>query len=159
MMKSSRRTSLQRLGALQATRGESADRSESNWLTTYYERHVSKNSSGRLSQRRLDAFLGLCASYSAGTSNSNFAVLTEGLQAITERWPTMSRGAKQDNLSPAVLKHAARAVFTACLGSSSSSLRLCKLVQQQIEKLLSMNESAGFGRLANLCGRCVSYIF
>lgn len=105
-MGTARQLALERLGSLRSTRRsvETLER-----LQTYHERQVSKNSTGRLSRRRVDAFLGLCAGQD-GNSDTN--MLTEELKELIARWPALDT-ATSDAFSSGELQHLGRSVCNA----------------------------------------------
>lgn len=146
MLGTSRRVALERLGALKTIKASSEDNLEPDKLKAYYERHVLKNSTGRLSQRRLDAFLGLCCVCNAEDASVGPSTLLDGLYAIAGRWPEMDHCREQDIFSPGLLKHTARAAYTACLGMKHSSFKAYEPIREQIEKLLSNIDPSAHGR-------------
>ena len=105
-MGAARQLALERLGSLRNGRRapETLER-----LQAYHERQVAKNSTGRLSRRRLDAFLGLCA---VQEDNRDTNVLLEELKEVIARWPDLGT-ATSESFSQDELKHVGRSVCTA----------------------------------------------
>lgn len=100
-----RQRALDRLGHLGSIRISSTSTTFEK-LNSYHARQIAKNANGRLSSRRVEAFLGLCR-----TNTLSSQVLIDEMHTICARWPQNSPDIFGNNR----LKHVSRAMFDALL--------------------------------------------
>lgn len=100
-----RQHALDRLGRLRST-GTNSTSITNERLNGYHARQIAKNATGRLSNRRVEAFLGLCRTYTLSSQS-----LIDEMYAICSRWPKKS----PDIFGNTKLKHVSRAMFDALL--------------------------------------------
>lgn len=146
-----RQLSLERLGALRRQRHGQNEQIAPNRLRTYYERQVLKNADGQLSRRRIDAFLGLCAS-----SNVRDRISTEfiinGLRDIVARWPTSSELNASAGFSNLQMRHISRVALGAIIEFGHDSQDI-EQVYTFILDMISEIKSQEYGKADTILGQ------
>lgn len=135
MSGNSRRDALLGLGALRAPKSHSSYSPDSKRLKSYYDRHVSKNSSGRLSQRRIDAFVALCSSCESNITEFVESDLLDGLNEIVRRWPVLRKVSGCEERSGAALKNVARSTYRAIFSLTMQDISSAAL--EELHRLVS----------------------
>lgn len=146
MALTSRGHALQRLGALRAKRLLDSGSDSPDRLKAYYERNASKNASGRLSRKHLDAFVGVCTSCSSsGPQPLAESEIIEALDLIVSCWPEQQANSDSEIFPSAELKCVAQEAFAALFRLKGNDLGLSKIVLDKFSQLTTSAETTKAG--------------
>lgn len=147
-----RRSALERIGGLRKRRGI-PDSTSYERLQIYYERQIGKNPSGRLSDRRISAFIGLCGKCISTDTSCSVAYILENLQELLNRCSNSTRLNAAEELSNKRLFLACQMAFSAILcldrGSNYVPEEVLAYVDQLVESAKAYQQGKSCFSLAD----------